>query len=318
MSSIEYDFCGLLISSPLDLYGLRRSAIASPATVDVTISLTFGAIPPRQSVRHAWQGRFGLILEGDAATGWIIRCGDDLAIVCDAAGTTLDCRYRDADDIPLLGEILSRRILPRLTSLHRRLPIHAAALARRDDAVLLFGASGAGKSTLTAAMATAGWDIMSDDMTVLTGVEDARVWQSAPGVSLWEASRLGLALPDTNCRAIEGYAGKYWCAPPHRARPGTVPVGAMVFLSFDTSCDAIEWRPISGPTAMVMAASQMVRFDPADKGENTRMLDSIGRLVRRIPCYTFTYPRIYAALPRTIEAITAIQDHAREQAEAHL
>lgn len=318
MSSIEYDFCGLLISSPLDFYSFRRSPVVSPGIVDVTISLTVGAMPPGRSVRHAWQGRFGLTLEGDARTGWVIRCRDDLAIICDAAGTVLDCRCRDAGDIPLLREILSRRILPRLTLLHRRLPIHAAALARRDDSVLMFGASGAGKSTLTAAMAAAGWDIMSDDMTVLTGVEDARVWQSAPGVSLWEASRLGLALPDTTCRAIEGYDGKYWYAPPHRARPGTVPVGVMVFLSFDTACDAIEWRPISGPTAMVMAASQMVRFDPADKDESRRMLDSIGRLVRRIPCYTFTYPRIYAALPRTIEAITAIQDHAREQAEADL
>ena len=271
-------------------------------------------MPTRRRVSHAWQGRFQLTLEGCSGASWTIRYRDDVAISCDSGGKVLDCVCRDADRIPILGEILSRRILPRLTSLHGRVPIHAASLAREDGAILMFGMSGAGKSTLTAAMAATGWDIMSDDMSILTDVDDPRVWQSAAGVSVWEPSRQGLALPDAECRAIGGYDGKYWYAPPHRERAEPAPVRAMIFLSFGAPDDVIEWHRLAGAAVVVQAASQMVRFDPADNEETARALNALGRLVRRVPCYALAYPRTYDALPRTIEAVAAIQHDARQTA----
>ena len=312
MPSIRYEFSGLLISAPLDFYCLRRARAGSPTKPDVEINLTVGAMPPPRPVTHAWQGRFRLTLEGGGGAGWTIRYRDDVAISCDPGGTILDCVCRDPDQIPLLGEILSRRILPRLTALHGRVPIHAASLAGEDGAILVFGISGAGKSTLTAAMAAAGWDIMSDDMSILTGVDEPRVWQSAAGVSVWEPSRRGLALPDAACRAIHGYDGKYWYAPPHRERAEPEPVRAMIFLSFGAPDDTIEWHRLTGPGVVVRAASQMVRFDPTDNDEIAIGLDALSRLVRRVPCYALAYPRAYDALPRTIEAIAAIQHDARQ------
>ena len=314
MSSIGYDFGGLLISFPLDFYDLRRSRAGLPTDPDIKINLTVGAMPPRRPVTHAWQGRFRLTLEGGSGGGWTIRYRDDVAVSCDPGGKTLDCVCRDADQVPILGEILSRRILPRLTSLHGRMPIHAASLAGEDGAILMFGMSGAGKSTLTAAMAATGWDIMSDDMSILTDVDDPHVWQTAAGVSVWEPSRRGLALPDAECRAIGGYDGKYWYAPPHRERAEPIAVRAMIFLSFGTPDDMIEWHRLAGTTVVVQVASQMVRFDPADNEETARTLDALSRLVRRVPCYALAYPRAYDALPRTIEAVAAIQHDARQHA----
>jgi hypothetical protein len=302
----------LLISAPLDFYCLRRARAGLPTKPDVEINLTVGAMPPRRSITHAWQGRFRLTLEGGAGAGWTIRYRDDVAISCDPGGTILDCVCRDADQIPLLGDILSRRVLPRLVALHGRVPIHAAALAGEDGAILVFGVSGAGKSTLTAAMAAAGWDIMSDDMSILTGVDDPRVWQSAPGVSVWEQSRYGLALPDAACRPINGYGGKYWYAPPHREHAEPAPVRAMIFLSFGAPDETIEWHRLTGPGVVVRAASQMVRFDPTDNNEIAIALDALSRLVRHVPCYALAYPRAYDALPRTIEAVAAIQQDARQ------
>jgi hypothetical protein len=58
----------------------------------------------------------------------------------------------------------------------------------------------------------------------------------------------------------------------------------------------------------------MVRFDPADNEETARTLDALTRLVRRVPCYALAYPRAYDALPRTIEAVAAIQHDARQPA----
>jgi hypothetical protein len=315
VTSNSYNFCGLHIGSPLDLYGLRRVASDSSRTPDIEISLAVGAMPHRRPVTYAWQGRFQLTIEGGGGAGWTIRHRDDVAIDCDATGARIACTCSDPAQIAVLGEILSRRLLPRLASLHGRLPIHAASLADDDGAVLVFGMSGAGKSTLTAAMAAAGWDIMSDDMSILSGSDDPHVWQTAPGVSLWEPSRRGLDLPDDACRPIGGYDGKYWYVPPHRPRDAPAPVAAANFLSYGAADDAVEWRQVAGATALVMAASQMVRFDPADNDETALRLDGFRRLVERVPCYTLAYPRTIEALPRTIAAITAIRHHARHQAQ---
>jgi len=270
--------------------------------------MVVGAMRPRRPIAYAWQGRFRLTIEGSRDTGWTIRRGDDLAIDCDSRGTTLDCVCRDAAYAPILAEILSRRLLPRLSTMHGRRPVHAAVLARGDGAVLLFGLSGAGKSTLTAAMGTNGWDILSDDMAILSGFEDSHVWQTAPGVSLWEPSRRGLGLSDDDCRLIDGYDGKYWYAPPYQERDTPVPVKAAIFLSHGPD-GAVTWQRVDRASAVVMAASQMVRFNPADNDETARTMEALGRLVSGIPSYTLAYPRTFEALPAVIEAVGTIRDH---------
>ena len=55
-----------------------------------------------------------------------------------------------------------------------RLMLHGAAVARGDDALLLVGRSGVGKSTLAAAAFLGGWDLLGDDLT-LVSVPDLRV-----------------------------------------------------------------------------------------------------------------------------------------------
>ena len=51
--------------------------------------------------------------------------------------------------------------------MHQYLVLHAAVLARDDDALILPGAPGAGKSTLTAALALRGWRLLSDELTLI-------------------------------------------------------------------------------------------------------------------------------------------------------
>ena len=51
--------------------------------------------------------------------------------------------------------------------------LHAAALARGDDAVLLLGSPGAGKTTLAIALANAGFELLADDVVLLH--DDGRV-----------------------------------------------------------------------------------------------------------------------------------------------
>lgn len=53
------------------------------------------------------------------------------------------------------------------TRVHDWLIVHAAVLARGEDALVLPGPPGSGKSTLAAALMLAGWRLLSDELTLI-------------------------------------------------------------------------------------------------------------------------------------------------------
>jgi hypothetical protein len=66
--------------------------------------------------------------------------------------------------IPMLETALNFAIASRG---HQYLVLHAGVVAREDGALLLVGASGSGKTTLSAALAFAGWRLLSDEMALV-------------------------------------------------------------------------------------------------------------------------------------------------------
>ena len=66
--------------------------------------------------------------------------------------------------IPLLKAQLIEAVL---RCARYEVALHAAALARGDDAVLLLGCPGAGKTTLAIALAKAGFELLADDVVLL-------------------------------------------------------------------------------------------------------------------------------------------------------
>lgn len=70
---------------------------------------------------------------------------------------------------------------------HAYLIIHAAVLARQDCAIILPAPPGSGKSTLCAALASRGWRLLSDEMTLVRPADLALVPNPRP-ISLKNAS----------------------------------------------------------------------------------------------------------------------------------
>jgi hypothetical protein len=69
--------------------------------------------------------------------------------------------------MPCIEWSINRRVIE---SRSEFLQVHAAVLARSDQAVLLAGTSGAGKSTLAAGLLSRGWTYLSDEFALIDPV----------------------------------------------------------------------------------------------------------------------------------------------------
>jgi hypothetical protein len=307
---IVYEFGGLQIHTAFALPGLVPSTppflLEHPA--DIQIRVAAGNPKPVGNQLHRWGGRYALALETLGGGDWRIRHDDDLAIDVSNSGRKLRCYCPDPARIPALAEILVRRVLPRLSALHGRLPIHAASLADGRGATLLFGGHNAGKSTMTAALALRlGWSILADDMSILSGGRRPTVWRGAPDVSLWPESQRQMMLPDADCHRVYGYDGKIRYAPACRSNAPNWPLQAIVFLSRGGD-HPLELRRVVGPVALVMAASQLVRFNPRDRDESARLMADLKAVLEEVPAYMLPYPHGYDALPRVLSTLQRFRD----------
>ncbi len=80
-----------------------------------------------------------------------------------------------ADETHFRHAFLSALTLSAVT-VHDRIPIHAAAVARGDHALLLHGPSGVGKSSLVLAAAQLGLGVLSEDVVYAQLRDGPRIW----------------------------------------------------------------------------------------------------------------------------------------------
>ena len=89
---------------------------------------------------------------------------------------------------PVIGFILRLRGV---------VPLHASAVALREQAVAILGAPGAGKSTTAAGFARLGHAVLADDLAALRESDGAFLVQSGyPRVNVWPDSALALFGPE--------------------------------------------------------------------------------------------------------------------------
>jgi hypothetical protein len=305
---VSYDFGGLRVRSAFSLPGLtplgaERRPDTSPA---ILISLNSAPPPAGRSI-YKYGGRYQLTFEawGD---DWLFRHGDDIVVTVANGGRVLDCHCADPARLPLLAEILTRRVLPRISALHGRLPMHAATLGDGRGATMLLGSSGAGKSTMTAALAhDLGWAIFSDDMSIVDDEARYTVFATTSGVSVWPQSQRALGLPAEDCRPLQHYKGKAWYSPSPALAPSPQPLELVILLSYDADGADIHCGRLSGPDVLVKVSSQLVAFHPRDTGAIAALFERASRLVATIPIYALSYPRDYGALPAVVDTIRRLR-----------
>lgn len=150
---------------------------------------------------------------------------------------------------------------------HQYLVLHAAVLARGEDAILLPAPPGAGKSTLCASLAYAGWRLLSDELTLIDP-DSLRVFGLARPINLKNASidvirrhvphaRLNQSVPDTKKGTVAHLA------PPASAVGATHLPATLRWIVTPRYVPAsgLAATPISRPEAMAMLIDNAFNYD---------------------------------------------------------
>jgi len=269
-----------------ELFGLRvRSAIALPELVPAD-----GDGPSDVAIRidklRPFEGELvdnfvivaeGAVLNVPGAGRYLIRDGREIIVDADPEGSLRHLR------LYLLGSAFG-------ALLHQRnlLPLHGNSIEIGGRAVAFLGHSGAGKSTMAAWFHDRGFEILADDVCVVTF--DGEVPMAQPGIPRLRMWRDAL---EASGRSAEGYdlsfddAEKYNV--PTRIRKGTGPIelGAIYLLKRaeeDAESGRIErLRGVEALDALV-ANTYRGAYVPM-MGGTQRHLASCLALVRTVPVF---------------------------------
>lgn len=197
-SKFTYSAFGLIIQSELECPEL----IESKGFPDVYIKIgkTPNSIdnPITSGVRfQSKENEFLLVVDGVAR--YYITNGKSIIIEPLADVDIVDIR------VFLLGSAFA-------AILHQRglLPFHGSSIKIEDTAIIISGLSGAGKSTLAAAFREKGYDILADDISVVSVENNIPTVQPGyPQLKLWSDSIKGLGHNPENFEKVRLKLMKY-------------------------------------------------------------------------------------------------------------
>lgn len=181
---------------------------------------------------------------------------------------------------------------------HGYLIIHAAVLQRGNAGVILPAPPGSGKSTLCAALASRGWRLLSDELT-LVRPQDLALLPLARPVSLKNAS-IGV---------LRDYAPHALFGPEvHGTTKGTIAHMGAPRASIAAAAEPARATHVvfpryeaGAPPSLVPLAKARLFTGMVDNAFNYAVLgaqgfDVLGRLVERCSGYTFSYGRLDDAM----------------------
>ncbi len=179
--------------------------------------------------------------------------------------------------------------------------LHAAAVERGRNAILLPAPSGSGKSTLAAGLVAAGFGYLTDDVCAID-LETVRVRPYAKPISLTievvrQFERGGRALLADNERALMPADAYLTCAHlgGHVGRESTA---RTIVVPRYAAGDRTELTAMSRAEAVIVLGEQSFNFNDLAPGALALTAD----LVRGCDCYRLTYSDLDAAVGLIVEA----------------
>lgn len=273
---------------------------------------TFEAKPPREQASLASEPYDRWVLSDDCikaefhrnSDGYLLRFLGEADFAMDA-----DCLRVTGWPVPGVAEnhfhsLYHNAVLPLIGDHLGGLFLHGSAVAIGESAVAFLGQSGDGKTTLAGAFAKAGYPYLTEDVIEL--MIDGGVYHLQPkpsGLRLFPDSAAYVIGHDPEmAEGEEKIDVADAVALPFRDRPA--PLAAIFLLGSDYDAALALARLDQHRSAQLLLPHSFV-LDVEDK---VRLRGHFGRIVGLacdVPCYSIDYLRVYAELPRVVEAVAA-------------
>lgn len=310
--SYFYNFGGLKVCSSFTLKGIQPfDGETTEALCDVRFLIDNSTQSEESTLVFQWpSGRYGMSL-WSCGQNWLVKTARNGSYLISDSGYTISCfpdsRYPSDD----MGEFIVRRLMPRLAILHGGIALHVASLSDGKNGYLLMGPSGAGKSTLTANLHhKLGWDILSDDISILHHGDPPTVSPSTVGVCLHEDSLSSLGSFASDVKKLSAYENKFWVGFGKNKNLTPKPIKNFILLTATSDTHTPPGRAlierISTKKAFQHIWQQLVRFNPTNMVMETYLFKSIGSFVNASALYNLTYPKEYNEIECAIEKINRL------------
>ncbi|MBU1170199.1 MAG: hypothetical protein KKD44_11600 [Proteobacteria bacterium] len=303
-----YDFGGMKVSSSFKLNGLRPVETSMGRKIrSVCFMIDHGALPDAAQPIFQWPGRYGMSLWSHEQD-WLIKSSRTGSFLISDEGRQIRCFPGGGTVEDDMGEFIARRLLPRLSIFHGGLAVHGASLSDGMGGFVFLGASGSGKSTLTATLHhKRGWDVFSDDISILHLDPHVKISPASTGVCLWRDSLSGLGLRADATKKLSAYKNKFVIETGDDTILTPKPVCACVLLKsfngIDSGAGNVRIERIPSHAAFFHLWRQLVRFNPSDHAMESFLCNNVGALASAIPMYTLSYPRGYEKLDEVLNGI---------------
>jgi hypothetical protein len=183
----------------------------------------------------------------EASPGAFLLRVDSIANFYTEAGTRITiqpCRGAAEADIRLflLGSAFGALI-------HQRgmLPMHGSSVSFGGKAYIFSGISGVGKSTLAAGFVHRGYELLSDDISVvsLSGQGQPLAYAGYPGVKLWSDSLVKLGMDPEHYARVRSKLNKHHLHVQEQYHPDALPLGGVYVLQTKNS-DGLQLDELKG------------------------------------------------------------------------
>ena len=293
-----YRIWDLTIGSEQPIPELPRAPQRSP---DWLFSVGEGTAPRRPGTRwfHRWRfpdGRQWLSFARHD-TGYRLRFAGIAEFEVVPADRTIACYAQPRAPLRTLRHLLLDQVLPLVAGGSARLALHASAVALPGGAVCFLGPAGRGKSTIAAAIARAGFPLLSDDCLLIDwSAARPHALPSYPGVRLQPDSLVQLFGTPATAPTVSHYSRKRRVTGQHGAiafAGARVPLGRLYVLAEPDMmwrAGRVEIRPRPAREALMDLLALVFHLDVHDPVRVGRAFELACALVQSNEVRSLAFP----------------------------
>lgn len=291
----RYRIHGLIIASEIQINGFKDY---SNLPIDVTILI--GDIPEKYEAEksiYSFSEEEGLF-QIPGVGRFYISSGNRIIV-----NLNLETQLEDVG-MYLLGSVFTILLMQR-----GAYPLHGCTITDFKHTFLIVGDSKAGKSTIARKAVEEGYQILSDDVTLVKVNDEGRIiaYPSYPSQKLWVDSMNVFGIPLEGKKQLFKRLDKYYLDDEKAFCGVEKELDAMIQLTSNDKTQLVELRLLSGSAKVQALINNTYRYEYViDMGKKAAHFNFIRQIINEIDIYSMTRPTNVMTVDDQFEAIKHI------------